>query len=406
MALALALQLPVVLGGVFNLDQETRDRWPVAAAWRIPVGDPVTLGAPGPDGEPAYTLNRGVEWSHGRATHQGADIADGHAGDPVHAAAGGLVLLVYDGDNGNGYGGHVVVAHRLEDGRTFYTVYAHLLAGSIAVRAGDVVGVGDALGRVGQTGRASTPHLHFEVRAPHDLSDRWEHARVVDPLAFVRRNGVAEASFAETGDADRGADADSALADGATYARWARDQGLLPAAADATRPLTRATWWRMLATAIVGGPDGNRVRPEALRDSLMDSGMLPEEEGDAPADEHLGWAELARDLKRLNAAGVRIPHGPLPAERHAGVCERRFGQREPGEHASSLKRRPGEPGVIDACIVIADVSGPLPPPAYGRAERHGKRAHVQRAAHHPPHRRRHPRRLAPAARAPGAKTPR
>jgi murein DD-endopeptidase MepM/ murein hydrolase activator NlpD len=55
------------------------------------------------------------------------------------------------------------------------TLYAHL--SSIDVRDGDVVATGRRLGRVGETGDATAPHLHFEVRV---------HGAAVDPLQALR----------------------------------------------------------------------------------------------------------------------------------------------------------------------------------------------------------------------------
>ncbi len=370
----------MLLGGVFTLDQDARDRWPQAAAWQLPVGDPARLGAPSAPDEPPFQLDRGVEWSHGRATHQGADLGNGRAGDPVRAAAGGLVTLVYDGDNGNGYGGHVVVAHRLEEGGTVYSVYAHLLAGSIAVRPGDVVAVGDAVGRVGRTGRASTPHLHCEIREARRLDERWENAPVLDPLAFVAAHAADDAAPA-------GAPAGAADSERA-YVRWAVDQGLLAKATDPAGPLDRGTWWRMLAAAAVAGPGAPGLPAEALRDSLMDSGLLPDEESGAPADEALAWSEMARDVERLRQVGTRVPHGPLPAPAHEAACEARFGQRAIADHPGALRHRAGAPSIADACTVLADVSGPRPEPRYVRADRHVRPARAHAKRHHRRRRRR------------------
>jgi len=57
-----------------------------------------------------------------------------------------------------GYGLTVVLDH----GRGWQSLYAHLL--ETAVQVGDDVRAGVAIGRVGQSGRASTPHLHVELR--------------------------------------------------------------------------------------------------------------------------------------------------------------------------------------------------------------------------------------------------
>lgn len=317
-------------------------RWGEAGAWRLPVGDAREFGRPsGPD-EPAFKLNRGIERSRRGVTHQGADIANGRAGDTVRAAASGIVVLAEDVPTGNGYGAYVVLAHRLEDEQLAYTVYAHLARGSTGARAGDFVVAGDPLGLVGRTGRASTPHLHFEVRVPASPVERWEHAKVVDPLAFVE---------------SRLADPPALPAAGHAYVEWARHESLLPAGADAHAPLTRETWWRMLANAAEPGLRGVRAAA-ALRDSLIEAGLLPEEQFGSPPLERLSWSELARDVRRLHDAGVRSPHGPLVAGDHEAECESRFGERAPARHAKSLRRLPGDPTAADACVLLADLAGP------------------------------------------------
>lgn len=318
-------------------------RWGTAGAWQLPVGDARRFGLPSCPDEPAFKLNRGLQRSRGRVTHQGADIANGRGGDTVRAAASGIVLLAQEVPSGNGYGEHVVLAHRLDDGRLAYTVYAHLARGSAGVRAGDLVCAGDPLGLVGRTGRATTQHLHFEVRMPSSPTVRWERAKAVDPLAFIERR------FAEPPDSN---------SSGAAYVAWARNESLLPAGTGALEPLTREVWWRMLAGA--AGPGGPRAGTSgaALRDSLIDAGLLPEEQFGAPPAERISWSELARDVKRLRDVGVRSPHGPLMAADHAAECDRRFGETSPAARWKSLRRLPGDPTATDACVLLADLSGP------------------------------------------------
>lgn len=87
------------------------------------------------------------------AFHTGIDIA-AEEGTPFVAALDGTVLSV---DENATYGRFVEVDH----GRGLVTLYAH--AQTITVKAGDQVKQGDTLGTVGMTGKATTPHLHFEV---------------------------------------------------------------------------------------------------------------------------------------------------------------------------------------------------------------------------------------------------
>jgi murein DD-endopeptidase MepM/ murein hydrolase activator NlpD len=90
----------------------------------------------------------------GRA-HEGIDLP-APTGTPVVAAADGEV--VYAGDGIRGYGNLVVLQHPGD----LLTVYAHNSA--VFVKQGQAVHAGERVAAVGQTGRATGPHLHFEVR--------------------------------------------------------------------------------------------------------------------------------------------------------------------------------------------------------------------------------------------------
>jgi peptidoglycan hydrolase-like protein with peptidoglycan-binding domain len=91
----------------------------------------------------------------GYGFHSGIDIA-AEAGAPVVAAAPGRV--VWAGYRAGGWGLLVTIAH----GDGVRTMYAHL--SRVAVRLGERVGAGARVGRVGSTGDATGPHLHFEAR--------------------------------------------------------------------------------------------------------------------------------------------------------------------------------------------------------------------------------------------------
>ena len=114
---------------------------------------------------------RGVIYSpfgpRGAEHHDGLDLA-APEGTPVVAAESGTV--VFAGEQ-RGYGRIVLVAHEGD----LVTVYAHNRENQ--VKAGERVVRGQQLATVGHSGRASGPHLHFEVRSG---------TRPRDPLALLR----------------------------------------------------------------------------------------------------------------------------------------------------------------------------------------------------------------------------
>jgi murein DD-endopeptidase MepM/ murein hydrolase activator NlpD len=112
------------------------------------------------------------------AFHSGIDI-DAPYGTPVRAAADGDVNVA---QMASGYGREVVLNH----GHDLITVYGHLSA--FAVFPGQHVTRGQVIGYVGQSGRATGPHLHYEVRVhnvpvnPHKyLRLTYEQASNLDP---------------------------------------------------------------------------------------------------------------------------------------------------------------------------------------------------------------------------------
>ncbi|MGA2672490.1 MAG: M23 family metallopeptidase [Terracidiphilus sp.] len=111
------------------------------------------------------------------AFHSGIDI-EAPSGTPVRAAADGGVTGM---SMGAGYGRQIVLDH----GHDVLTVYGHLSA--IAVVPGEHVIRGQVIGYVGQSGRATGPHLHYEVRVhnvpvnPHKyLHTTYEQIAVAD----------------------------------------------------------------------------------------------------------------------------------------------------------------------------------------------------------------------------------
>jgi murein DD-endopeptidase MepM/ murein hydrolase activator NlpD len=88
--------------------------------------------------------------------HEGIDLP-APVGTPVYAAADGQV--VYAGSGIRGYGNLIVIQHEGD----LLTVYAH--NSELLVAQGDKVRVGQRIALSGQSGHASGPHLHFEVRS-------------------------------------------------------------------------------------------------------------------------------------------------------------------------------------------------------------------------------------------------
>ena len=90
--------------------------------------------------------------------HKGIDIAGGGIhGKSIVAAASGRVIHTVTYNN-SGYGYYMIIDH----GNGYSTLYGHCSA--INVSTGQTVSRGQAIGRVGNTGRSTGPHLHFEIR--------------------------------------------------------------------------------------------------------------------------------------------------------------------------------------------------------------------------------------------------
>jgi peptidoglycan hydrolase-like protein with peptidoglycan-binding domain len=103
----------------------------------------------------------------GARFHTGLDFPAPY-GTPVQAARTGRVTVARWLE---GYGHTIVIRHSLG----VSTMYAHLSA--FVVRDGERVAVGQPIGRVGKSGSATGPHLHFEVRV---------RGAAVDPLPALR----------------------------------------------------------------------------------------------------------------------------------------------------------------------------------------------------------------------------
>ncbi len=320
------------LAGVLEWNERLERTWPWSGAWVFPIGNRLDFTIP--DGDvPRYQVNRGVSSASAEGPgHQGADLANGRAGDPVRAAAHGVVARVQREASG-GYGVHVVIAHRLDDGRLAYSVYAHLLLGSVRVGEGAVVHAGDPIARVGQTGRATTPHLHFEVRVPEDSTLRWEKCTAVDPVRFVSER-------VPLGRIDTWS---------SPWVEWAEFGGLAPLGVAADAPIGLDQLRRMIGRAAArdaGGLD------RALGDGALASST--------PAAQPLEatWDQVSRGIRWLASVPRRLAPNPRGLKAQRLACEERLGIPHPAREPRALTRRTGAPTLADCCLLLADLAPP------------------------------------------------
>jgi murein DD-endopeptidase MepM/ murein hydrolase activator NlpD len=110
--------------------------------------------------------NRSDPFTGEKDFHPGLDIS-ADKGDPVYATADGAISNAASAGN---YGNLVIIDH----GYGLETRYGHLSA--FKVKLGQVVKRGDLIGLVGSTGRATSAHLHYEVRA---------NGKILNPLQLL-----------------------------------------------------------------------------------------------------------------------------------------------------------------------------------------------------------------------------
>ncbi|MFH4354670.1 MAG: M23 family metallopeptidase [Neisseriaceae bacterium] len=120
----------------------------LGALMSVPLGFPHVGRITSPFGPRIHPIT-------GRNTfHDGIDIS-GSYGSPIKATAGGEVIFA---GVSNGYGNVVTVRHAYG----YTTTYAHL--SKIQVRNGQTIDAGEVVGNLGNTGRSTGPHLHYEIR--------------------------------------------------------------------------------------------------------------------------------------------------------------------------------------------------------------------------------------------------
>ena len=134
---------------------------PLADLRQLPIGDEVARVMSSAVGElklPASTVTSAYGWRQDPFTgeakfHKGVDLRAAEGSDVAAAGAGRVTFAGVSG----GYGTTVVLEHA----NGLSTRYAHL--SETRVRVGDEISAGQVIGLAGSTGRATAPHLHFEV---------------------------------------------------------------------------------------------------------------------------------------------------------------------------------------------------------------------------------------------------
>lgn len=112
--------------------------------------------------------------------HLGTDIDGGDEGVPFYSATSGVVVTAYGtgGSEGSGDGGHGII---VDAGEGVQLWYWHAQADSTTVKAGDKVQAGQHLANMGNTGRSTAAHLHFQVMV---------NGTAVDPVPFMKTRGI------------------------------------------------------------------------------------------------------------------------------------------------------------------------------------------------------------------------
>lgn len=118
------------------------------------------VGPRGTESEIGYYLRPiiGGQRTQGIHGYNGIDLGRLPVGTPIMASAEGDVVVAREGGWNGGYGSYVVIQH--DNGSQ--TLYGHM--SSVSVYSGQHVVQGQVIGALGNTGKSTGPHLHFEIR--------------------------------------------------------------------------------------------------------------------------------------------------------------------------------------------------------------------------------------------------
>jgi murein DD-endopeptidase MepM/ murein hydrolase activator NlpD len=122
--------------------------------------------------------------------HNGVDYASAN-GTPVYAVNKGRVVfagpsMIKRPDGEPAGGGYIVRIKFKSNLKDFTASYMHLSKGSIKVKVGDRVAMGDVLAKSGNTGESTGPHLHFEIQRGAKYVWTADGSRYLEPVSFVK----------------------------------------------------------------------------------------------------------------------------------------------------------------------------------------------------------------------------
>lgn len=148
----------------------------IQGSWHMPLdGDMRITSDIGPRKKPT---------ADGSSNHKGIDIGV-PIGTPLYATEDkGKVIEV--SPNAGSAGNKIVVKYDRSDGKSYKVTYMHL--NSIDVKEGDIVNAGAVIGKSGNTGASTGPHLHFEVRELQNKDDK--KGNLIDPKSYLAEIAV------------------------------------------------------------------------------------------------------------------------------------------------------------------------------------------------------------------------
>ena len=147
---------------------------------------PEQVVMPVADGSYRITSRYGYRTYPFAGMHEGADFA-GALGTPLHAVADGVVTYV--GGPRDGRTGTIVVIKSEIDGQDVEFWYGHQYSYGPRVVVGEEVVAGEVIGQIGNSGRSTGPHLHFEVHP-------GAGSETTDPLSWLQAHDAKPVSQA------------------------------------------------------------------------------------------------------------------------------------------------------------------------------------------------------------------